>query len=153
MAVVAVMSLHAPGIQLGANIYPALGLVQLGGHTAGTAEASLLLLLPSIGWALERGLNIEHALGRELLSGHELVGLRQEKVLWKTCKVVRIDDRTSSLIYNRELDIDDGLDTKTILNLRGDVLLKLLLEDVSLDVQAVAQNGRSIGLEAIWAEE
>lgn len=41
------------------------------------------------------------------------------------------------MVDDGELHVDDGLDTETVFDLGGHIFLQFLLEDVSLDVQAV----------------
>lgn len=120
---------------------PALSGIGLCRHAAGAAEAGLLLFLPSVGGTLESRGDVEDAFGGHLLGRHDLVGLSQEEVFGQTHIVVGVGECSSSLVNDRELDIDDGFDTKAVLDLGRDVLLKLLLEDVGLDVQAERSRG------------
>jgi hypothetical protein len=97
--------------------------------------------MPIVRRAVKGSTNVNDALGGQLLVGHKLVGLSVEQAVGHASIVERVDGATF-LVHNRELHIDDGLDTETVLDLGRDVLLKLLLEDMGLDVQAV---GRGLG--------
>lgn len=126
------------------STYTTLSLLQLGGHTLGTAQASLGLFLPVIGGTLEDGREIQNVLCCHLLLGHDLVSLGKEQVLGQTSVVISLEHRSILLTDDRELHIDDGLDTKSVLDLGWNVLLKLLLENMGLHIQTVG--GRGLGV-------
>lgn len=120
--------------------YSAFSLVHLGGHATGAAQTGFLLLLPVVGGALKDSSNINDTLSSHLLGRHDLVGLGEKQILWKTSIIIDADE-VVVVIDDGELNINDGLDTQTIFDLGGNVLLEFLLEDVRLDVEAVGSGG------------